>query len=130
MQKSCVKMLLLVPVFVLNACSKHNQDSTENQQNDTLVVIGVHDKTHSNTIVVTPEGSGIGIGSTSHTYYKDLRCVGKKGKEIELSFCATGNVKYIERGDTIVVSKGKFYERKFIANITQERLKNEFVNGR
>lgn len=123
MKKSYATILAFVPLFALSAC--HNSDEgketsvsqTHLYENtvDTLRVIGVHNVSYDQMYY-------------EPSVYKYVRCVNAK-REIDVSFDVLKepiiDVAYVERGDTIIMQGNKF-----VKNLTQERLKNEFINGR
>ena len=110
--------MLLVPLFALSAC--HNSDT----ENSTSVGTTYSQQTDFDTLRVT----GVYDISYKAMYRKFLRRVNKQGHEIDASFYVhekpMTNVAYVERGDTIIMQGDKF-----IKNLTQEKLKNEFVKG-
>lgn len=123
MKKSNVKILALIPLFALSACrsgeGKVAGVSTPEVHStntiDTMRVIGVFNVTQGYYV--------------TWDHYKFLKCVDKNNKTIEFSFDVTNNPKndiaYAERGDTILMNGNMF-----VKNLTQERIRSEFVNGR
>ena len=123
MKKSYVKILALIPLFALSACSSSDKGK----------VTGVSTpEVHSTNTVDTMRVTGVlnVTGSFYRTYeYKYVKCVDKNNKAIEYVFDVHDNPKsdiaYAERGDTILMNGNMF-----VKNLTQERIRSEFVNGR
>ena len=123
MKKSYVKILALVPLFALSACHSDEGNITgvstpetyPTNAIDTMRVIGVFNVT---------EGFYV-----SQEQWKFVKCVDKNNKTIEFAFDVNkepkNDVTYAERGDTILMNGNMF-----VKNLTQERLRSEFVNGR
>ena len=124
MKKSYVITLTLIPALIsLFALSTCNSDegrvtgvSTPEVRStntiDTMRVTGVFNVVESYVI-------------TRH--YKYVKCTDKKNKAIEYVFNVTNksDIAYVERGDTILMNGNMF-----VKNLTQERIRSEFVNGR
>ena len=123
MKKSYVKILALIPLFALSACSSDKGKVTgvsttpevhPTNTIDTMRVTGVFDATSGGYIV---------------SEYKYVKCIDKNNKAIDYVFNVTNNPKndiaYAERGDTILMNGNMF-----VKNLTQERIRSEFVNGR
>lgn len=122
MKKSYVKILALIPLFALSACSS-----------DEGKVTGVSTpELHSTNTIDTMRVTGVfnvvdGLYITNQ--YKYVKCIDKNNKAIEYVFDLNNNPKsdiaYAERGDTILMNGNMF-----VKNLTQERMCSEFVNGR
>lgn len=116
-------MLALLPLFILSACHSDDGNITgvftpevhPTNTIDTMRVVGVFNVTQ-------------GYYAT-WDHYKFVKCVDKNNKIIEFSFDVhkqpKNDVTYTERGDTILMNGNMF-----VKNLTQERLRSEFVNGR
>lgn len=124
MKKSYVKILALVPLFALSAChcsDKGNITGVSTPEAhptntiDTMRVIGVFNVTQGYYV--------------SYDHYKFIKCVDKNNNTMEFAFNVhdepKNDVTYTERGDTILMNGNMF-----VKNLTQERLRSEFVNGR
>lgn len=123
MKKSYVKILALIPLFALSSCRSDEGKVTgvstpevhSTNTIDTMRVIGVFNVTQGYYL--------------TWDHYKFVKCVDKNNKTIDFSFDVTNNPKsdiaYAERGDTILMNGNKF-----VKNLTQERIRSEFVNGR
>lgn len=122
MKKSYVKILALIPLFALSACSS----------DEGKVTGGSTPKVHSTNTIDTMRVTGV-FNATGGVYintlYKYVKCTDKNNKAIEYVFDVTINPKsdifYAERGDTILMNGNMF-----VKNLTQERIRSEFVNGR
>ena len=123
MKKSYVKILALIPLFALSSC-----------RSDDGKVTGVSTpEVHSTNTIDTMRVTGVfnvTVGFyMSEEQYKYVKCIDKNNKAIEYVFDVKKNPKndiaYAERGDTILMNGNKF-----VKNLTQERIRSEFVNGR
>ena len=122
MKKSYVKILAMIPLFALSACNSDEGKVTgvstpevhPTNTIDTMRVTGVFDAISGGYIV---------------SEYKYVKCIDKNNKAIDYVFNVTKNPKndiaYAERGDTILMNGNRL-----VKNLTQERIRSEFVNGR
>ena len=122
MKKSYVKILALIPLFALSSCRSDEGKVTG------VSAPEVHSTNTIDTMRVTGVFDAIG-GGYMPSQYKFVKCIDKNNKAIDYVFNVTNNPKndiaYAERGDTILMNGNKF-----VKNLTQERIRSEFVNGR
>jgi hypothetical protein len=118
-----IHLITFVSLFVFSACSSPNENQVRNIK---FVEPKQVDLPPKSQFVDTLRVTGVSKGSWGYTYVQ-LKCVDKNANECVLAFdinlAAMTDAAFTERGDTIIM-KGN----EFVKNLTQERIKNEFIH--